>query len=107
MHFDKEKFAEKAELLKVLGHPVRLCIVAGLLEHRCNVTRMQECLNLPQSTVSQHLAVLKANGVIKGERNGLEICYRVINPDAERIVRLFMESKGESDESKGEADEEQ
>ncbi|GAA3321904.1 hypothetical protein GCM10020331_039680 [Ectobacillus funiculus] len=49
-----------AELLKVLAHPVRLCIVKGLIERGpSNVSTMYTCLNMPQSTISQHLAKLK------------------------------------------------
>lgn len=79
---DYTKLTDKAELLKALAHPVRLCIVAGLMGKECNVSTMQECLALPQPTVSQHLAVLKEKGIIKGVRKGAEIIYRV---DDERV----------------------
>lgn len=82
-----DKYEERAEMLKVLAHPVRLCIVSGLMEQECNVTKMQECLNLPQSTVSQHLGILKAKGIVKGKRNGLEICYSVVSDEAKEIVK--------------------
>lgn len=81
----------KSEILKALAHPVRLCIVKGLIENQCNVTRMQECLNLPQSTISQHLGKLKAAGIIEGERSGLEICYKVINEDVEKIMKVLFQ----------------
>ncbi len=84
-----EKYEQKAEMLKVLSHPCRLCIVKGLINNECNVTTMQECLGLPQSTVSQHLAKLKAAGIIKGERKGLEIKYVVVNQEAADIVKLL------------------
>jgi DNA-binding transcriptional ArsR family regulator len=54
-------YERKAELLKILGHPVRLCIVNGLITKECNVTGIQDCLKLPQSTISQHLGILKAH----------------------------------------------
>ena len=51
-----DNYTEAAEILKVLAHPVRLCMVNGLLEKgECNVSFMQSCLKTPQSTVSQHL----------------------------------------------------
>jgi len=81
-----EKYNEKSEILKAMAHPVRLCIVKGLIENKCNVTKIQECLGLPQSTVSQHLAKLKAARIIEGERNGLEICYRVVNDDVIKVI---------------------
>lgn len=82
-----EKYNDTAEMLKVLAHPVRLCIVKGLLEKgECNVTYMYSCLNAPQSTISQHLQKLKSAGIIEGKRNGLEIYYRVSN---EKVVQLI------------------
>lgn len=86
---EKSKFIQKSELLKALAHPIRLCIVKGLMEKKSNVTNIQECLDLPQSTVSQHLFKLKAAGVIKGERNGLEISYQVINEDVKKIIKIL------------------
>ena len=84
-------YNKKADILKAVAHPVRLCIVKGLLENQCNVTKIQNCLNLPQSTVSQHLGKLKAAGIIEGERNGLEICYRVVNEDIKKIIAAMFE----------------
>ena len=86
---EKSKFNQKSELLKALVHPTRLCIVKGLIEKESNVTNIQECLDLPQSTVSQHLFRLKAAGIIKGERNGLEISYQVINNDIRKIIKTL------------------
>jgi len=83
------KFIQKSELLKALAHPIRLCIVKGLMEKESNVTNIQECLDLPQSTVSQHLFKLKAVGIIKGERNGLEISYQVINEEVRKIIKIL------------------
>ncbi|HHW29654.1 MAG TPA: winged helix-turn-helix transcriptional regulator [Syntrophomonadaceae bacterium] len=83
-------FNEKAELLKVLAHPVRLCIVRGLLSNEeCNVSHIQNCLEMPQSTISQHLAKLRSAGIIEGKRSGLEVFYRVVNDDARRIVEVL------------------
>ena len=92
----EEKFKEKAELLKTLGHPIRLCIVTGLMENECNVKTIQECLELPQSTVSQHLAILKARGILEGTRKGLEVCYKVINEDAKRIINTIISEEEKS-----------
>lgn len=77
-------------MLKVLAHPVRLCIVRGLLEKgECNVSFMQNCLDTPQSTVSQHLQKLKSAGIIEGRRNGLEIYYRISDKKVGDIIRIL------------------
>ena len=85
----KRQFAAEAEVLKVLGHPIRLKIVAGLCTQECNVKRIWECLNLPQATVSQHLALLKHKGIIEGNREGVEVHYSVIHPLAKKIIAIL------------------
>lgn len=90
MAFDKKQgFVQEAEILKVLGHPVRLKIVAGLCTNECNVKKIWECLGLPQATVSQHLALLKNKGIIEGKRGGAEVFYSVVNPLARKIVDIL------------------
>ena len=90
MNISPEKYLELSELLKALAHPVRLCIVRGLIEKGgCNVGHMQECLAAPQSTISQHLQKLRAAGIVAGTRNGLEVNYRVCDPRVVELVRLL------------------
>jgi len=84
---------QKSEILKALAHPVRLCITRRLLNAEVsNVTAMQSCLGVPQSTISQHLAKLKAAGIIEGEREGVKINYFVVNEDAKRIISALFEN---------------
>lgn len=90
---DLKEYEEKAEKLKALAHPHRLCIVKGLMENKCNVSKIQECLNLPQSTVSQHLAKLKAAGIIKGSRKGPEICYSVVDEETMGIIKAIFKDE--------------
>ena len=87
-------FEEKAELLKILGHPTRLCMVYGLIQKgRCNVSTMQVRLDLPQSTISQHLGKLKQAKIVTVERMGLEMFYTVKNPAVIKLAEaLFQET---------------
>jgi len=87
---EMELLESKAKVLKALSHPIRLCIVKGLMEEEgCNVSKMQNCLEIPQSTLSQHLAKLRNLGILEGERNGVEINYYVIDEDAKKIVKTL------------------
>ncbi|MCY6960424.1 ArsR/SmtB family transcription factor [Clostridium brassicae] len=87
-----EKYNEISELLKVLAHPVRICIIRGLLEKgRCNVSTMQHCLDIPQPTVSTHLQKLKAAGIIEGERKGLEVSYKLCSDKVVQLINLLFE----------------
>lgn len=89
--FDKSRnFNNEAEIMKVLGHPIRLKIVAGLCTNECNVKHIWECLSLPQATVSQHLALLKNKGIIEGKRDGVEVHYSVINPLARKLISSLL-----------------
>ncbi len=84
-------YNEAAEILKALAHPVRLCIVKGLLEAgSCNVTFMQQCLDLPQSTVSQHLQKLRTLGIVETDRNGLEVIYTVSNKKVKELIQILL-----------------
>lgn len=85
-------FTAQAEIFKALGHPIRMKIVYGLIKvGGCNVKNMQECLGLHQATVSQHLIHLKSRGLIESTRHGLEMVYKVTNPQVEAIVNTIEE----------------
>ena len=93
---DKEKtkhlLAEKAEMFKNIAHPVRLCILAMLIkEEKSNVTDIQCCIDVPQPTVSQHLAKLKAAGIVSSDRNGTEIIYKIKNEEVKHIVEQILQ----------------
>jgi len=86
---DMRIYEIKAEKLKAMAHPYRFCILKGLAENKCNVSKIQDCLGIPQSTISQHLAKLRAAGLIKGERTGQEICYKVVDEEVIRIINAM------------------
>jgi len=90
-----DPYVEKAELLKALAHPTRLCIVHGLIESECNVNYIRSCLELPQSTVSQQLGILRSKGIIEGRRKGTEISYTVTNELVREIVKLLFNQQEE------------
>ncbi|MBP1926474.1 ArsR family transcriptional regulator [Sedimentibacter acidaminivorans] len=87
----KEILAEKAELFKTIAHPVRLCILAMLMrEQESNVTDIQCCLDVPQPSVSQHLAKLKSAGILSSERNGTEVIYKLKNEEVKHILEQIL-----------------
>jgi DNA-binding transcriptional ArsR family regulator len=67
-----------AERCKALGHPARIRILTHLIrEDRCLCGGIVEIMDLAQSTVSQHLKVLKDAGLVRGEIDGPKTCYCV------------------------------
>jgi ArsR family transcriptional regulator len=59
-----DKFQVAANLLKALSHPLRLELVCGLRHQPCTQTFIADTLGLPQSTVAQHLKVLRSEGLV-------------------------------------------
>ena len=73
---DQEARHRFAAVCKALAHPVRVQIVHYLMQiDRCVCGRIVELLPLAQSTVSQHLKILKASGLVRGEVEGPCTCY--------------------------------
>lgn len=65
-----------ARLAKALGHPTRVRILAILAQRReCVCGDLVDRLDIPQSTASQHLKMLKQAGLIRGTIDGPRICY--------------------------------
>ncbi|MEX2528271.1 MAG: metalloregulator ArsR/SmtB family transcription factor [Gemmatimonadota bacterium] len=70
--------ASLAKQAKALSHPARLAIIEHLAAREtCVCGDLVDALPLAQATVSQHLKVLKAAGLVKGEVNGPRSCYCV------------------------------
>ncbi|MCA1927155.1 MAG: metalloregulator ArsR/SmtB family transcription factor [Calditerrivibrio sp.] len=80
-----------SEQLKILGHPIRLQIVMGLLGNECSVSKISEGLGIRQASASRHLALLRNFDIIEGKRSGTQICYFVKDDKIARMVKSLME----------------
>ena len=78
-----------SELLKAIAHPVRIEIIVGLKADGCNVSEIQRNLGLPQSTISQHLRVLKNAGILSSRREGTKVCYKIEIEEVLQIIRML------------------
>jgi DNA-binding transcriptional ArsR family regulator len=80
---------ELAVLAKALGHPARVQILRLLVRREaCICGDIVDELPLAQSTVSQHLKVLKDAGLIRGEIDGPRVCYCVEPRTLRRLKAL-------------------
>lgn len=87
---ERDMLCEDAEWLKSIAHPIRLCIVKGLMGvGSCNVNYIKDCLELPQSTVSQHLQVLRHSGIVKGTKTGTVVNYEIADKRVVDLIRLL------------------
>jgi ArsR family transcriptional regulator, arsenate/arsenite/antimonite-responsive transcriptional repressor len=79
-----------AAMAKALGHPARIQIVRLLLEKQsCIGCDIVDEVGRAQSTVSEHLRILKAAGIITGEIERPRVCYS-LNPDSLRPLALLL-----------------
>jgi ArsR family transcriptional regulator len=71
----------QAEVLKTLASPRRIEILHMLARGPIEVGRLAEAIGASQPNVSQHLAVLRAAGIVEAQRAGREVRYRLADPD--------------------------
>jgi ArsR family transcriptional regulator len=86
----------EAAVFKALGHPARLQVVNELAAGERCVNDLVDLTGLGWSTVSRHLAVLRAVGVIDDEKRGLQVFYRLKLPCVARFTAcLHAASEGQ------------
>jgi ArsR family transcriptional regulator, arsenate/arsenite/antimonite-responsive transcriptional repressor len=81
------------ELFKAFADPVRLRLLNLLVDGEVCVCHLHEALDLPQSTVSRHLAYLRKRGLVHGRKEGLWVHYRLARPAGE-LHRVLMTCLG-------------
>ncbi|MFD6857679.1 ArsR/SmtB family transcription factor [Rhodococcus sp. NPDC060090] len=74
------------ELLRALSAPIRIAIVLQLRESARCVHELVGALGVTQPLISQHLRVLKTAGVVRGDRSGREVLYRLADDHLAHIV---------------------
>lgn len=75
-----------AHVCSALGDPTRLQILYTLNDEPQRVTALAELLDIPQSTISRHLAVLRQRSLVTSERNGMAVTYTLAD---KRIIDVL------------------
>ncbi len=88
-------YHQVAQLLSLLAHPVRLCILDELRRGEACVCHLQAILHRPQPYISQQLRVLREAGVIESYKDGLFVYYRLVNPQMERLLAEVLGPAGQ------------
>ena len=93
--FDLSLFEDSAgraaSLLRTLANERRLMILCQLVDGEMSVGALQPRVGLSQSALSQHLALLREEGVVATRREGQSIFYRVADPAALRVLQTLAE----------------
>lgn len=77
-----------SNIFKALSHPTRLQIVRLLKEKPLCVCEILPQIESEQSNTSQHLSVLKNQGIVDSSRDGLMVIYKIINPDVYQMIDI-------------------
>ncbi len=85
----KDKAGGAAEFLKVLANESRLAILCNLIDGEKSVNELEELLNLRQSTLSQHLSVLRRERLVKTRRAAQYIYYSLDSDEAGVIMHAL------------------
>ena len=86
---DAQAFAQAAECLKTLAHPVRLRMVQLLLHSRYTVGELAEDCVVPDNVASEHLRLMQRCGFLTSEREGRRVYYQVAEPHLENIMQCI------------------
>ncbi|MFZ5449590.1 MAG: ArsR/SmtB family transcription factor [Thermodesulfobacteriota bacterium] len=81
----KERLDRAARCLKVLAHPMRLMIIHHLGDGELSVQELEKAVGISQSSVSQHLSLLKDKEILESRRVAQQVFYRLRDP---RLLQL-------------------
>ncbi len=88
-----ERAADQAsELLKALANRHRLLIICQLIDGERSVGELAEFLNLRDSTVSQHLALLRKDGLVSARREAQTIFYSIASEPARKVLKTLYQA---------------
>ncbi len=85
----ERELIEKAELLKVLGHPERLAIILLTLDRELCVKELVEILGISQPKVSQHVGLMKELGILSFRKEGTKVLYRTTNEVVKELIGIL------------------
>ncbi|MDH3616807.1 MAG: metalloregulator ArsR/SmtB family transcription factor [Gammaproteobacteria bacterium] len=91
--------AQAVELLKAMANEWRLMILCQLSEGEKTVSELQEILGLSQSALSQHLAVLRRERIVRARKHAQSVSYSLSGEDATKVMQtlheVFCKTQGE------------
>ena len=88
----KRKAKEVADLLKVLSNENRLLILCELSKEPMSVGALLEKLDISQSGISQHLAILKSNGLLEYDKKAQTIVYSIKDERIYKVMQVLKET---------------
>ena len=92
LHDNFEALETKSELIRNMGHPIRLSIIEILSKAKqLNVTEIYTQLQIEQAVASHHLRIMKKSGILQSVKDGKHILYSLRHPYIKTIFKLIVE----------------
>lgn len=85
----EDRADEASQLLSAMANPKRLLILCNLLDQEMNVTELGVRIDLGQSPLSQHLARLRALGLVKARRDGQQVYYGLASDEVRQVLQTL------------------
>jgi DNA-binding transcriptional ArsR family regulator len=86
---ENEIFERQAMICKAFAHPTRLHLLDLLGKGECGVGKLQDRLSVSKANISQHLAILKAAGVVITRRSGKQVYAALAIPEVKQACTLI------------------
>jgi DNA-binding transcriptional ArsR family regulator len=90
---DMDMLSRAARNLRVMAHPVRIKMIELLLAKPVPVGELAESVDLPAAAVSQHLNIMRAQGIVRARREGRQVFYEVIAPQAHALIDCLIANR--------------
>lgn len=95
--YNNREVRRMAEVFKSLGNPVRLNILTHLINGECCVCELVEISETGFSTVSRHLSIMKATGLLTDEKRGQQVFYQLAMPCVIGFIDCLLEARNRPD----------
>ena len=83
-----ENIREASAAMQAMAHPLRLKILCLIGSQECSVLEIVEAVGTSQSNISQHLAVLRDNGILAARKDANKVFYRIGDPRVLQMIAL-------------------
>ena len=85
-----KKLDYTANILKTIGHPIRVDIIRRIYENQVlSVSDIQELLNVSQPVISLHLGILKKKGIINSSKKGKQSFYFIKKQSVTQVIQIL------------------
>ncbi|MDD2903857.1 MAG: metalloregulator ArsR/SmtB family transcription factor [Syntrophales bacterium] len=88
---NSERLEKAARCLRTMAHPLRLMIIHLLSQREYSVQELEKELGASQSSISQHLSLLKDKDILTSRRSAQQVFYRLHNPRMLDLITLTRE----------------